>query len=54
MKESEEHHLVDEHGGGFAQAIEDWARVRRETEECRQDLRHLGWKNQVLSHVQTI
>lgn len=38
--------LVDERGG-FAQVI-DWVRVRRETEECRQDLRRLGWNQNQL------
>ena len=35
--------LVDGPEGGFAQVVEDWARVQRETEECRRDLRRLGW-----------
>lgn len=29
--------------GGFAQVVEDMAKVRKETEECRRDLRRLGW-----------
>ncbi|KAI0717343.1 hypothetical protein C8Q72DRAFT_891529 [Fomitopsis betulina] len=29
--------------GGFAQVVEDMARVKRETEECWKDLRRLGW-----------
>lgn len=29
--------------GGFAQVVKDMARVRSETEECRRDLRRLGW-----------
>lgn len=29
--------------GGFRQVVEDMARVRREMEECRKDLRRLGW-----------
>lgn len=29
--------------GGFAQVVEDWSRVTKETEECRKDLRRLGW-----------
>ncbi|KIY45028.1 hypothetical protein FISHEDRAFT_50194, partial [Fistulina hepatica ATCC 64428] len=28
---------------GFAQVVEDYARVAQETEECRRDLRRLGW-----------
>jgi hypothetical protein len=35
--------LLDGPEGGFAQVVEDWTRVQRETEECRRDLRHLGW-----------
>lgn len=35
--------LVGGREGGFAQLVEDMARVRRETEECRKDLRRLGW-----------
>jgi hypothetical protein len=35
--------LVDGVGGGFAQVVEDWTRVQRETEECKKDLRRLGW-----------
>jgi len=34
--------LVDE-GGGYKQVIEDWTRVKQDTEECRRDLRRLGW-----------
>ncbi|KZT27872.1 hypothetical protein NEOLEDRAFT_66838 [Neolentinus lepideus HHB14362 ss-1] len=29
--------------GGFAQVVEDWVRVQKETEECKRDLRRLGW-----------
>ncbi|KAI0763803.1 hypothetical protein BD413DRAFT_580231 [Trametes elegans] len=29
--------------GSFAQVVRDMARVKRETEECRRDLRRLGW-----------
>ncbi|KAI8996551.1 hypothetical protein BD414DRAFT_408474 [Trametes punicea] len=29
--------------GAFAQVVSDMARVKRETEECRRDLRRLGW-----------
>jgi outer membrane protein TolC len=32
--------LVD---GGYAQVVEDMAKVRQGTEECRHDLRRLGW-----------
>lgn len=35
--------LVDGHDGGFAQVVEDMSRVQKETEECRKDLRRLGW-----------
>lgn len=35
--------LVDGQTGGFAQVVEDWATVQKETEECRKDLRRLGW-----------
>ncbi|KAH9905517.1 uncharacterized protein B0H18DRAFT_909078 [Fomitopsis serialis] len=35
--------LVGGKDGNFAQAVEDMARVKRETEECRKDLRRLGW-----------
>jgi len=35
--------LVDGPQGGFAQVVEDWVRVQRETAECRRDLRRLGW-----------
>lgn len=34
--------LVDK-GGGYKQVIEDWTRVKQDTEECRRDLRRLGW-----------
>ncbi|KAI0352322.1 hypothetical protein OH77DRAFT_1409252 [Trametes cingulata] len=29
--------------GAFGQVVRDMARVKRETEECRRDLRRLGW-----------
>jgi uncharacterized protein (DUF1778 family) len=29
--------------GSFAQVVEDWTDVRKETEECRKDLMRLGW-----------
>lgn len=35
--------FVDGGGGGFAQVVEDWTRLQREIEECRKDLRRLGW-----------
>ena len=35
--------LVDGRDGSFAQVVRDMARVKRETEECRKDLRRLGW-----------
>jgi hypothetical protein len=35
--------LVEGPTGGFAQIVEDWSQVQRETEECRRDLRRLGW-----------
>ncbi|KAF5362225.1 hypothetical protein D9756_002501 [Leucocoprinus leucothites] len=30
-------------GGGFQQVVNDWTNVKKETEECRRDLRRLGW-----------
>ncbi|KAJ7449638.1 hypothetical protein FB451DRAFT_751180 [Mycena latifolia] len=36
--------MVDGGGsGGFRQIVADCARVEKETEECRKDLRRLGW-----------
>ena len=35
--------LVGGREGGFAQVVEDMARVKRETDECKKDLRRLGW-----------
>ncbi|THH14636.1 hypothetical protein EW146_g5728 [Bondarzewia mesenterica] len=29
--------------GAFGQIVDDWVRVKSETEECRRDLRRLGW-----------
>lgn len=29
--------------GGFSQIVDDMARVKKETEECKRDLRRLGW-----------
>jgi hypothetical protein len=30
-------------GGGFAEVVDEWIRVQKETEECKRDLRRLGW-----------
>jgi hypothetical protein len=36
--------MVDGGGrGGFKQIVADTARVEKETEECKRDLRRLGW-----------
>ncbi|KAF9531772.1 hypothetical protein CPB83DRAFT_848702 [Crepidotus variabilis] len=35
--------LVDSGTSGYKQIIEDWAKTKRETDECRKDLRRLGW-----------
>lgn len=35
--------LVGGREGSFGQVVEDMTRVRRETEECKRDLRRLGW-----------
>jgi hypothetical protein len=36
--------LVDGHSEpGFAQVVEDYIRVVKESEECKRDLRRLGW-----------
>ena len=35
--------LVDGVDGGFSQVVEDWAQVKQETDDCRRDLRRLGW-----------
>ena len=35
--------LVDGGDGGYRQIIDDWTKVRQETEECLRDLRRLGW-----------
>ncbi|KAH9935921.1 uncharacterized protein BXZ73DRAFT_89414 [Epithele typhae] len=35
--------LVDGPDGGFRQIVRDMARVKRDTEECKKDLRRLGW-----------
>lgn len=36
--------LVDGNsGGGYQQIVDDWVKVKRETDECLKDLRRLGW-----------
>lgn len=35
--------VVDGGQGGFQQVVNDWTRVKKETEDCRTDLRRLGW-----------
>jgi len=35
--------MVDGPVGGFVQVVDDWTNVQKETEECRKDLRRLGW-----------
>ena len=36
--------LVDgDNGGGYQQIVNDWVKVKRETDECLNDLRRLGW-----------
>ncbi|CCL99687.1 uncharacterized protein FIBRA_01708 [Fibroporia radiculosa] len=35
--------LFDRQQGGFAQVVADMARVKKEAEECKKDLRRLGW-----------
>lgn len=34
--------LVD-NDGGYRQIIDDWGQVQRDIDECRKDLRRLGW-----------
>ncbi|PBK99183.1 hypothetical protein ARMGADRAFT_984600 [Armillaria gallica] len=36
-------HVVDGSGSGFHQVLEDWSQIQKETEECRRDLRRMGW-----------
>ena len=36
--------LINGKDGGFRQIVEDMANVEKEAEECRKDLRRLGWK----------
>lgn len=33
----------DNKNNTFGQVVDDWARVKKETEECVRDLRRLGW-----------
>lgn len=37
--------LVDggESTGGYGQVVNDWTKVKQETDECKRDLRRLGW-----------
>jgi hypothetical protein len=37
--------LVDgENGtGGYQQVVNDWTKIKQETDECKRDLRRLGW-----------
>jgi hypothetical protein len=35
--------LVDGGSGGYQQIIDDWTKVKQETDECLKDLRRLGW-----------
>ena len=37
--------LVDggESTGGYRQVVNDWTKVKQETDECKRDLRRLGW-----------
>ncbi|KAF8967650.1 hypothetical protein BDZ97DRAFT_501833 [Flammula alnicola] len=35
--------LVDGGKGGYQQIINDWTKVKQETDECLRDLRRLGW-----------
>ncbi|TFK29764.1 hypothetical protein FA15DRAFT_663942 [Coprinopsis marcescibilis] len=36
--------LVDGGSTGYQQVADDWVQVKRETEECKKDLRRMGWK----------
>ena len=29
--------------GGYQQVVNDWTRIKQETDECKKDLRRLGW-----------
>jgi hypothetical protein len=35
--------LVDGSGGGYQQVVEDWVKIKQDTDECLKDLRRLGW-----------
>ena len=35
--------LVDGSSGGYQQIVNDWVKIKRETDECLKDLRRLGW-----------
>lgn len=38
--------LVDGGGkgtGGYQQVVNDWTKIKQETDECKKDLRRLGW-----------
>jgi hypothetical protein len=36
--------MLDGCGESFNQIVEDWTKVKKDTEECRQDLNRLGWR----------
>jgi hypothetical protein len=36
--------MLDGRGESFNQIVEDWTKVKKDTEECRQDLNRLGWR----------
>jgi predicted nucleic acid-binding Zn-ribbon protein len=38
--------MVEGESGEFSQIVDDWTRVKKETEECRRDLRRLGWTDE--------
>ena len=29
--------------GGYQQVVNDWTKIKQETDECKKDLRRLGW-----------
>ncbi|KAH9479476.1 hypothetical protein JR316_0008070 [Psilocybe cubensis] len=35
--------LVDGGHGGYQQVIDDWTKIKQDTDECLKDLRRLGW-----------
>jgi hypothetical protein len=37
--------LIDggEGTGGYQQVVNDWTKIKQETDECKKDLRRLGW-----------